>query len=303
MKYIIGVDIGATKIAAGLVCGNAIPKTIKIPTEAHRGTEQIISNILRAVSVFDNPKIHALGLAVAGEIDSRAGIVVSSPNMPKNFKNIPLAKILEKKFKKEVSLENDGNCFALAESVYGAGKNKNFVVGLTLGTGIGSGFAIRQKIYSGAQGRATEFGHMTIAENGYICSCGKRGHLEAYASGTGMMRIYEELKGEKKDTFYIEEMAKKNEPAARRTLKIMSDALGVGIANLINGLNPDIVVVGGGMIRVRALWKPSVAKARREVVYESLASTKIAQSRLKDLANIYGAALVAERAHAPGQGS
>lgn len=295
MKYIIGVDVGATKIAAGLLYGDHIPKSIKIPTEADMGKRRIILNIIKAIRVFDNPKIHAIGLAVAGEIDSHKGMVVQSPNMPKEFTNIPLVRILKREFKKDVYIENDGNCFALAESVFGAGKKCDYVVGLTLGTGIGSGLVIRKHIYSGATGRATEFGHTTIAENGYVCGCGKRGHLEAYASGTAMMRIYEELTGETKDTFYIEEMAKRKQREAIKTFAIMSDALSIGIANIINALNPDIIVLGGGLTRVKPLWRRAVRNVSREIVYDSLKKTKVVASKLKDMATIYGAALITEK--------
>lgn len=293
MKYIIGVDVGATKISAGLVYGNVVPKLIKVPTEASLGAKHIINNIIKVIKIFDNPKIHALGVAVAGEIDPSLGIVVSSPNMPKDFKNIHLARILKRIFKKDIFVENDANCFTLGEAVYGAGKKYNIVIGLTLGTGVGSGMAIQKKIYHGSTGRATEFGHMTIAENGFPCGCGHLGHLEAYASGTGMIRIYQELSGEKKDTFFIEEMAIRKQRHAVRTFKIMSHALGVGIASLINGLNPDIVILGGGLTRVKLLLSPISGFVKKEIVYHSLKKTKIKLSQLKDKAPIVGASLLA----------
>lgn len=294
MKYLIGVDIGGTKIAGGLVYGKTVPKIIKVPTETHLGKDAIISNIIKIIKIFDNPKIHAIGLSVAGEIDSIKGTIVSSPNMPKNFKNVPLIKILKKEFQKNVYMENDGNCFTLAESVYGAGKKYKNVIGLTLGTGIGSGFCIDKKIYNGATGRATEFGHMTIAEKGFPCNCKKLGHLESYASGNGMIRLYEELTGKTKDTFYIEDRAKEKEKNALRVIHIMSDALGIGLSNIINTLNPDIIIVGGGLSRVKMLWGRSLAKSRKEVVYASLRNTKIVHSLLKEKASILGAALIAE---------
>lgn len=295
MKYIIGVDVGATKIAAGLVYNNQVPKVIKIPTEAHLGKSKIIANIIKVIKIFDNPKIHSIGVGITGQINSREGIVMSSPNLPKNFKNVALAKIIKKEFAKDVFIDNDGHCFALAEAVYGAGKKYEFVVGLTFGTGVGGGIVMNKRVYRGAQGIAGEFCHTTIAENGHPCGCSKRGHLESYASGTGMVSLYKELTGKTKDTFYIENQAIVGEAAAKRVISIMSDALGIGLANIIVSLNPDIIIVGGGLTRVKALWRPALAKARKENPFMVSKKTKIVRATLKEKANILGAALITEK--------
>ncbi len=295
MKYIIGVDVGATKIAAGLVYNNQVPKVIKIPTEAHLGKSKIIANIIKVIKIFDNPKIHAIGVGIAGQINSRDGLVISSPNLPKNFKNVALTKIIKKEFAKDVSIDNDGHCFALAEAVYGAGKKYEFVVGLTFGTGIGGGIVMHKRVLSGSQGIAGEFAHTTIAENGHPCGCSKRGHLESYASGTGMVSLYQELTGKTKDTFYIENKAIEGEAAAKRVISIMSDALGIGLCNIIISLNPDIIIVGGGLVRVKALWRSAFAVARKENPFLVSKKTKIVRAKLKEKANILGAALITEK--------
>lgn len=294
MKYIIGVDIGATKISAGLVYGHTVAKVITIPTESHLNTSRIVQNIIKAVAVFDNPKIHSIGLAAAGAIDSKKGVVLSSSNMPPSFKNVPLAKIIKKKFRKPVFLENDAQCFTLAESLYGAGKNKKIVVGLTLGTGIGGGLVIEKIIYRGDSGLAGEFGHMTVAENGYRCSCSKLGHLEAYASGKGMVRLYNTLSGKTLDTYTIEILAKKGEKHALRLFHIMSHALGIGLANIVNTLNPSIIVLGGGLVNVPLLWRPALRIARKEILFAPSKKTKIVPSQLREKANIIGAAIIAQ---------
>src|SRR3989344_3522421 len=107
MKYILGVDVGATKISAALVHNNTISKIITHPTESHLGKKSVIANIIKIIKVFDNPRVHAIGLGIAGEINQKKGVLVSSPNMAKDVKNIPIAKILKKEFKKNIFIEND----------------------------------------------------------------------------------------------------------------------------------------------------------------------------------------------------
>jgi predicted NBD/HSP70 family sugar kinase len=294
-KYIIGLDVGATKISAGLVYENKIPKLIKILTESEKGKEAVIKNILKAISVFVNPKVKAISVGIAGQVDSKNGVLVSSPNMSKTVKKIPLKKIIEKEFRKKTFIENDVNCFTLGEATYGAGKKYKNVIGLTLGTGIGGGIVLDKEIYHGKQGLAGEFGHMTIIENGYVCSCGKKGHLEVYASGRAMENLYYQFTGKKKDALAIEKLALRREKNAVRVVEIMSNALGIGLANIINILNPDIIIIGGGLAKAKLIWLPAILKAKREVVYPVLKTTKIVKSKLGDKASILGAALITEK--------
>lgn len=292
MSYAIGVDVGATKISSGLVWNGQIPKIIKIPTEVQQGNKTIISNIIKAIQVFDNPKAKAIGIGIAGAIDRKNGVVVSSPNLPKGFINIELKKIIEKEFHKPVTIENDAHCFALAESVYGAGAKANIVIGLTLGTGIGGGIIFNKRIYHGRDGLAGEIGHMTVVEDGLLCNCGQRGHLEVYGAGKGMVRLYEDLTGKTQNTFFIEAAAIKKDKMALRVIEVMSNVLGIGLANIINIFNPDIIVLGGGMARVKLLTKPAIKKARAGVIYPILAKTPIVTSKLGDASPVLGAALI-----------
>lgn len=294
MKYILGVDVGATKISAALVAHNNISKAITHPTESHLGKKAVIENIMKIIKIFNSPHVFAIGLGIAGEIDQKRGVLLSSPNMANDVKNVPIVKILKKEYKKSIFIENDAKCFTLAESILGAGKKYDFIVGLTLGTGIGGGIVLNKKVYRGSEGIAGELGHMTIAENGYLCSCGQRGHLEAYASGTGMVHMYKEFTGKTRDTFYIEKKADEGEVYAQRVIKIMAESLGIGLANIMNTLNPDIIVIGGGIMRIKALFKPAIHFARKSVLYPSLRKTPIVKTQLKENANIFGAALIAQ---------
>lgn len=293
MKYTIGVDVGATKIAAGLVHGTAISKILTLPTNAPGGNSGVLANIINAIKVFIHPKVKSIGIAAAGQIDQKNGVLISSPNMPQ-VKKLALTKRLQKIFQKPVVVDNDANCFTLAESIYGAGKNSHTVIGLTLGTGVGGGIVIDKKIFHGKQGLAGELGHIIIDANGYECSCKTHGTLEAYASGTAMSRLYHQFTGKYIDPIEIEQLAYKKEKAALRVFQLMSESLGVGIASLINIFNPDIIVLGGGLAHIDLLRKPAVVKAKKEVIYPALRKTKIVQTKLKEKAHIIGASLIAQ---------
>lgn len=290
--YLVGLDVGGTKIIAALIKNNKIEKRIKIPTESKKGKKIVLKNIEEAVREVWRKNVKAIGVSFAGQIDQEKGIVVFSPNFSKDFKNVKIKKFLERKFKKPVKVENDTNCFALAESLLGAGKNHKYVVGMTLGTGIGSGMVFEGKIFHGQDGIAGEWGHTSIVENGLTCSCKQVGHLEIYASGSAMVKLYKKFTGQQKDTFYIEKQALKGNKHAKHVFRIMSESLGVGIANIINALNPSIVIIGGGLVRVKILWQPAIKIARKKVVYPTLKKTKIVKSRLGDDAGLLGATLI-----------
>ncbi|RJR30642.1 ROK family protein [Candidatus Parcubacteria bacterium] len=294
-NYYIGVDIGGTKINAGLVFGNSVQKRIKILTESHKGKQRVLKNLARAVMEVWQDNVKGIGIGCAGEIDRKAGKVITSPNFHRQFENVNIKKFLERKFKRPVSVENDANCFTLAESKLGSGRGAKYVVGLTLGTGIGSGMVFEGKIFHGQSGAAGEWGHTAIVDNGLNCSCGKTGHLETYSSGKAMIKLYKTITGEEKDTFYIEKMAIKKQKAALQVFKIMSDALAVGLANIINALNPTVIVIGGGLARVELLWQPATKKARRLTVFPDLAKTRIVRSALGDDAQIIGATLLIKK--------
>lgn len=295
MKYVIGVDVGATKISAAIIANNhAISKTITHPTESHLGKKIILANIIKIIKIFDSSAVHSIGIGIAGEINRKKGILISSPNMAHDVKNVPIAKIIKKEFKKDVYIENDAKCFVLAESILGAGKKYDFVVGLTLGTGIGGGIVMHKKLYCGSLGIAGEIGHMTIADNGSLCGCGQRGHLESYASGTGMIHLYKEMTGKTRDTYTITQKARDGDATAKRVIKIMAQSLGIGLANIMSIIDPDIIVIGGGMACVRPILGPAIKIARKSVLYPSLRKTPIVRAVLKENANIYGAAIIAQ---------
>lgn len=294
MSYILGLDIGASKIAAGLIHHWHVSHIIKIPTQADLGTKRIIQNILKTIRVFEHDRLSAIGIGMAGNIDQKKGVVVSSPNLPKSFKNIPLARIISRQYKKKVFLENDANCFTLAESMFGAGKNYRNVLGLTLGTGIGGGIVLNKKLYRGKNGLAGELGHITVVENGLRCSCGGFGHLEVYASGSAMASLYTSFTGKSVDAPEVQHLAKQGDKNALRVVKIMNETLGTGFATFINIFNPDIIVLGGGLAHVKMVWKGALPVVKKNVVYPILSKTKIVKGKLGEKGPILGAALIAK---------
>ncbi len=289
MNYYLGVDIGATKIAAGLILGDKIIKRAQRKTNAKKSRAQVLANIVSAVTEVHLPKVKGIGVGIAGAIDHQNGIVISSPNFNKSFKNVALKNYLQKKFRKPIKIENDAHCFTLGEAIYGKAKNYRQVIGLTLGTGVGGGIVINKKIYHGQDGLAGELGHMTIQAGGLTCSCGQKGHLEIYASGTAMIKLYQQLTGQKIDAFSIEKKFLRKEKNAVKVRQIMSEALANGLANIINIFNPEIIVLGGGLSRINSLINPAIKLARNRVVYPKLNQTKIVVSKLKSDAALLGA--------------
>lgn len=290
MTYYIGVDIGASKIAAGLICGQKIVKRIKLPTQSKQNKAKVVKNIKKAISELYISKVKGIGIGIAGQIDVAKGLVISSPNFSNGFKNIPLKGILAKEFEKPVLIENDANCFTLGEALYGAAKKHNYIVGVTLGTGVGGGIVIDKKIYHGANGFGAELGHMAIAANGLKCSCGQTGHLEAYASGTAMSKLFYKTTGRQKTPLEVETQAKAGNKQAKKVFDIMSESLATGLANIIHILNPDIIILGGGLAKVKILVEPAIKMAGTKLIYPELIKTKIVPTKLKGDAPILGAA-------------
>jgi len=212
------------------------------------------------------------------------------------FKNIKIKKILKKKFKIKTSLDNDARCFTLAESIFGIGKKYCHIIGITIGTGVGSGIIIDKKIYRGKNNTAGEIGHMTIdASSPFKCSCGKFGHFEALCSGKALVNFYKHLTGKTKNVFEIEKLAKLGDKNAKKTNALVAKYLGLGLANIINIFNPEIIIVGGGIAKIKELWQPALKEPKKEVMYDSLRDTKIIKTNLNEDAGILGAAMLCQK--------
>ncbi|MEN2997505.1 MAG: ROK family protein [Brevinematia bacterium] len=256
----VGVDLGGTNIKAGLVDDDGkIISSLMIPTEANLGWERVIANIKKVIAnLLKDGQVNAIGVGVPGPVDFKKGLIREMPAIP-GAKNISVADELKKEFGKPVFVDNDANNFALGEVVFGVAKGRRFVVGVTLGTGIGGGIVIDGKLYRGVKNYAGEVGHMTVVPNGLQCNCGKFGCWEAYGSATALIRNalsykkrdivtrLREFPDDKIDAKTIFELAKDGDEFCNFLVQNMFFYLGLGIASLVNVLNPEMVVIGGGV--------------------------------------------------------
>ncbi|MBI4652681.1 ROK family protein [Candidatus Kuenenbacteria bacterium] len=292
---LISLDIGATKIICALVDDNfKIIKKIKIITYAKKGKKFVLQNIFEVIKKFWNKNVEKICLGFAGKIDSKKGIIIRETNFFGDFKNTPLKKILEKEFKVPVFLGNDAQCFVLGESIFGAGKNFNNVLGFTLGTGIGVGITINKKSYCGAHYLISEIAHhIIVEENGLKCNCGNRGCFEASTSGIALEKYYKILTKEKKTGIKIYEEALKNKKLAKKAILKVAKNLGIGLAHFVNIFDPDIVVLGGGLSEIKTLYKPAIVEMKKHLADKDLFKIPVVKSKLGENAIILGAAKLA----------
>lgn len=269
-NHVVGIDIGGTKLATVVAdkTGHILGKVRK-PTHSEKGPEYAIGLLFDMVREVVNQvgleqtSISAIGVSCGGPLDTKTGIVYSPPNLP-GWDALPLKALLESEFQVPVVIENDANASALAEFRFGGGRGYSAVLYMTMSTGIGGGIVIDGQVYHGANDSAGEVGHQILLPNGPRCGCGKRGCLEALCSGPAIARraqaaIRKQRKGEKSPTALltladgrIEAVKSEHVLAAARTgdalaLELVQETayyMGWGIANLVNILNPDIVLLG-----------------------------------------------------------
>jgi glucokinase len=261
----IGIDIGGTKIAAMAVdVEGRILSSLKIGTPGGTPDDIVtaVSDLIERLteSVLDAGEVVGIGLAVAGTINWKEGIVVQSPNLP--FSNIRLRSIIESKFGLSTFMDNDGNLATLGEKYYGAAWGAQNIIGLTLGTGIGAGIIIDGCLYRGATGSAAEIGHMVIQATGPQCTCGSYGCFEEMASGRALLRLAKEKALQDRESLILKlaggsveeitgpmvtEAAQRGDKTALDVFSEIGFWLGIGINNVINIFNPELVVIGGGM--------------------------------------------------------
>lgn len=264
----LGVDIGGTKVAAGLVNSRGEVLASSRSRMVARGTpEEGFLAVLDAIDALRNQaaakKARAIGVSVPGWVDANRGTVVSATNIP-CWREFPLAPEISKRYRLPTRIGNDGNVAALAEALWGAGAGYTNVFYATLGTGIGAGIVIDRRIYAGRTGAAAEGGHMTIDFRGPRCGCGKRGCIEAYASGSaignraqeklreghGKQSLVAKLADDNAASITCEIVAKAAAKADQFACGILTDAadyLAIWLGNIIELLEPDVIVLGGGI--------------------------------------------------------
>jgi glucokinase len=285
---VIGLDVGATKILSGLVDreGNVLAEH-RVATPG-RSQEDALAAMDAAVEALLDDRVAAIGYGIPANLERGTSRVLQATNML--LAGIDLVARSSERFGLPVGVENDGNVAALAEWKRGAGRSASNLVMLTLGTGIGGGVVIDDRLFRGW----AELGHIVIQENGPPCPCGGRGHIEALASGQAADGIARGLYGAEADARVLVERARAGESAALEALARIGASLGVAIGSLVNTFDPELFVIGGGFgLDARELViGPALQAARREAMPPGDETLRIVLAELGAEAGLVGAGLV-----------
>ena len=315
-KWIIGVDLGGTNIVVGAlpIDGGDVLSCRTVPTEAARGAKYVVDRIVgliadvRAAVVAERggseTDFAGVGIGSPGPLDRATGTVINTPNL--GWRNFPLRDLIANGAGLPCTLDNDANCATYGEWWLGAGRSVDTLIGLTLGTGIGGGIVLNGQIFHGVSDAAGEIGHMTIDSTGRRCKCGNYGCLEAYASGPAIaLRAIEGIEagadsllpalvdGKLEDVTAatVYEAVVLGDPYANEVMRETAKFLGAGVANLINILNPEMVVIAGGVTRAGDhLFVPLRAEVRRRAFKSAEERCQIVSGQLPGTAGVIGAA-------------
>lgn len=317
-KFIAGVDLGGTTINTGVVSfdGDRVLGMHTAPTGADKGPKYVVDKIIGMVresmrvamreGEFGEEAVIGVGIGSPGPLDRATGTVIETPNL--GWRNFPLRDLVANALGLPAELDNDANAATIGEWWVGAGKDVETMIGVTLGTGIGGGIVLGGKIYHGVSDVAGEIGHMSIDSTGRKCKCGNYGCLEAYASGpaiaaraveglqTGEQSLLPDLvDGELSritaETVYEGIVA--GDAFAREVMRDTAKFLGSGLASLINILNPEMIVISGGVTRAgEHLLEPLRNEVRRRAFRNAFEACRIVTSDLGSMAGVIGAAYV-----------
>ncbi|MGQ3685132.1 MAG: ROK family protein [Candidatus Loosdrechtia sp.] len=306
-SYAVGVDLGGTNLKAGIVDSSGrIHNRLSVKTDQYAPPETISEQIFKLIddviitSGLRKSDILGIGLGSPGLIDRKGETILVSPNLPQ-WHNIPIRSIIAKRFVVPCILENDANAAAWGEKWAGAGKFASSMVMITLGTGIGGGIIIENRIWRGFNNVAGEIGHMIVHINGQKCNCGNYGCIEAYASAPSMVRRFKDLirngvssslkNHENITAKMISEAARQGDKTSLDIIKETGQYLGIALTNIIHILNPEVIVLAGGMIGSGELLMVPLREAVKQNAFAaSYKDTKIAFSELGIDAGIIGAA-------------
>ncbi|MEP6895184.1 MAG: ROK family transcriptional regulator [Chloroflexota bacterium] len=302
------IDMGATHMSIALADVTArIIQEAEFPFDIKDGPEKCLEtanqSLLKLLQIHGSSlsDLAAVGVGVPGPVITEAGMVVSPPIMP-GWDHYPIRASLEKVFGCPVTLNNDAELGALGEWAYGAGRGEKNVAYIKVGSGIGAGLILNQQIYGGTTGAAGEIGHLTIEENGPLCSCGNHGCLEAFAGGHAIARQGQQLVESGKRTLLSElplgkitahevaEAARRGDLHAQEILERAGTSIGIAIAGLINLINPSIVIIGGGVAQVGDIITAPIRQAVRErAMHASEQSVRITTGMLGRRSVLIGA--------------
>ncbi|HEX6537110.1 MAG TPA: ROK family protein [Gemmatimonadaceae bacterium] len=314
-QYIIGVDLGGTNIVVGAMPedGSRELGVREEPTHSERGSEAVVDRIVSMIAQTTSEVIATqgakpqdflgVGIGAPGPLDRERGIVVVAPNL--GWRDFPLRDAISERIRLPATLDNDANCATVGEWWRGAAQGARNVVGLTIGTGIGGGIVLDGRLYHGSSDVAGEIGHTTIDSTGRYCRCGNYGCLEAYASGPAIaLRAREALERDEVSVLHrmvdghlelltaatVYEAAKNGDALALEVVRDTARFLGTGVANLLNTLNPDVVVITGGVTRAGdRLFEPLRAEVKRRAFRPAVEVCRIVPGQLHGTAGMVGA--------------
>ena len=315
-RYILGIDLGGTKIMCGALSEDGVQHLAMraIPTQSEQGedvtTERMVGLIEHVIADTlaetgaRRDDILGIGIGAPGPLDRERGIVVVAPNL--GWRDFPLREVIHKQVGLTATLDNDANCATVGEWWQGAARGGVNVVGVTIGTGIGGGVILNGALFHGASDVAGEIGHTTIELNGRYCKCGNYGCLEAYASGPAIaVRAREALVREESASLMpslvdgrlegitaqtVYDAAARGDAVANEIVRDTARYLGAGIANILNFLNVDTVVIAGGVTAAgEALFAPLRAEVRRRAFRPAVEAARIVAAELPGTAGVVGA--------------
>lgn len=306
-KYVVGVDLGGTKIYTALVnLDGEIVKKVTVKTEAEKGEKSVMEKLLNTIDhVLENvdlDEVRAIGVGSPGPLDVEKGLIVYTPNLP--FKNFNIVGPIKEKYNIDTYLDNDANVATLSEFMFGSGKGSKNMVFVTVSTGIGGGAIINGNIYRGSTSNALEIGHITVMQGGPRCGCGNTGCAEALASGTAIGKRAKEALDSKVETslrnyesvsateVFIE--AERGDKVSQEILNNALSYLGITMANIANSFDPDMIVVGGGVSQAGKIVFDMIDKEmERRCLTNIYDNCKVKPALLGSRAGVLGAAALA----------
>ena len=297
-----GIDLGGTKVEGAILKSAKNPQVLfrdRLPTEAHLGYDHILNQIKRVVDMMIDkmgytPKV--IGIATPGTLDPSSGLMKNSNSTSLNGKY--LKKDLEKITGIEFKMANDANCFALAEANMGIAKEKfpnaHVVFGVIMGTGVGGGVVVDGKVINGLHGIGGEWGHNFLDESGGPCYCGKSGCVEKVLAGPALEKYYFEISGQKKNLKEIYDLHKAGADAnATKTMERMTHFFGLALSVIINILDPDAIVIGGGVGNIDLIYTEGAKSLENYIFNNRKVETPVLRPKLGDSAGVFGAAFLA----------
>ena len=285
---VIGLDVGGTKILSGLVDRDGQVLAEREVPSPDASEEGVLAALDAAVEALLDHRVVAIGYGIPANLERGTGRILRAMNLP--LDDVDLVARSRERFGLPVGFENDGGAATLAEWRRGAGRGVRNLVTFTLGTGVGGGIVIEDRLFRGW----AELGHVVVREGGEPCTCGGHGHLEAYASGSAGDRAAAELYGPEADAPVLVERARAGDEDARAALARIGGSLGVAIASLVNVFDPELVVVGGGFGAAAGdlVLEPARAAARAEAIFPANRGLRIVPAELGSEAGLVGAGLV-----------